>query len=234
MLEGYPVEISVYIILSVAAELDALLAVEALIARRDVDGQILRRVLVIHIEGDVEIDAAHQIDGLFHGVQIHHGAAVGVEAAEAAHHLPQALETVVSGILRHGVGAVDLADLPGSVYISVSRNADEIDAARIGVHAADHDRVGIAADLVHAGEDQRVHAFSALRRRALPRFRHERSRGPLSRRRGVFGRGALRRGGLRARQGAVQQERGRPREQEQADRSDELAFFTSYVHVCSP
>ena len=113
VLKRDPVDVAIYIILSVTTELNALLPAEALIARRDVDMQILRAVLIVHVEGHVEIDPAHHLDRGFDGAEVNDGAAVRLEARKRTDRAAQPLQSVAARRLCPGVDAVDFAHAPG-------------------------------------------------------------------------------------------------------------------------
>ena len=162
MLQGYPIQISVYIILAIPAQLHALLPAQTAVARGDVDIQVLLGILVIHVKGHVEIHAAHQINGFLDRADVHHRAAIRVKACQRAHAAAQSLQAAAPGVDRAGVDAVDFPHLPWEVYISISRDTDKVHPTRLGVNTAHQDRVGVAAYLVQSGEDQRKDAAAAL------------------------------------------------------------------------
>ena len=61
---------------AVAAQTHALVTVQQLVARLEVDIEILRGVLIVHSKRDVEVHAAHSVDRFDESVQPDHGVAV--------------------------------------------------------------------------------------------------------------------------------------------------------------
>ena len=133
------------------------LAVEELVARLDVDVQVLAGVLIVHVAGDVEVYAAEGVDRVDEHVEVDDRVAVHVEAEQVLDLLAQAVDAHAAGIHRTPIDGVDLAYVPADVHERVARDADEVHLVLHGVDLADDDGVGVAVAVVIADEQHRVH-----------------------------------------------------------------------------
>ena len=140
-----------------AHDLQRRFAVQVLLPGGDADVEVLRRVVIVHVDGDVVVHAADGVHQLDEGVEVHDGVAVYLEAQDVLETVHQPVNTVAAAVDVRCVERVDLLDRPGDVHHRVARDADDLYLVVLRVDAAAHHGVGVVADLVQADDEEGVH-----------------------------------------------------------------------------
>ena len=123
-----PAQISVGIAVFPFAEAHhthSLLTVELLVAFLHMDGQILRRILIIHVAGHVIPYAADGVHQLAHGLPFHNHAVIRHKTHQLAHFFVQRLNTVITAAIKVVYG-VDLLHIPVDVHHGVAGDTHDI------------------------------------------------------------------------------------------------------------
>ena len=110
-------DVAVLIAIGAVPEADhahGLLPVQKLIALVQMDGQVLKGVVVIHIPGYIEPDPAHGIHDLSHGLPLHDHLKVRLKAHQLRDLLVEVLDAPVAPAVI-AIDGVDLLDVPGHV-----------------------------------------------------------------------------------------------------------------------
>ena len=160
--------------MAVAHRLHGLLAVQVLIAGAEVDVQTLDRVVVVHVQGDLNVHAPQLVHQCDEALQVHMDVVV--------YRHPEGLldlvyEHVGSAVV---VGVVELGRLggPGAVHRRVPGNGDHADLSLGRVKAHQDDGVGVAAVHILAQEDEVIHPVPAHQGVGVLRVRCRESRIP--------------------------------------------------------
>ena len=96
--------------MAIAQHLHGVVAGEQAIALLLVDVQVLIGVVVIHVPGHIEPNAAHGVHDLAHGLPLHHDLVVGLKAHQLGDLLIERLDALIpaAAIVIHGVDALDV------------------------------------------------------------------------------------------------------------------------------
>ena len=159
MLDLYPLQIPVYIAVSVAAQADGVVAVQQLIAGLEM---YHRAVVIVHLKGHVKIYAPHQVHYLYYRLQIHHRITVHVKAYELFHVAAQGVNAVAAVVYCAPVHAVELAIVPLHVNYGVPGDTDKIYGMAYRIYLSHHDSVGISGAVVIARQEYGIYPILAL------------------------------------------------------------------------
>ena len=132
-----------------------MLAVEKLLARLEINVQILRRVVVVHILRHVKFHAADQIHRRLERVQVHEQIAVHLKAQKLRQRPLQPLHALD---LAAGVDRVDLDKTAAGVDGRIARDAQQRRLLFVHVQVGDDDGIGAVAVAVRPGEQDVVNA----------------------------------------------------------------------------
>lgn len=145
------------VVVAVAHRLHGLLAVQVLIAGAEVDVQALDRVVVVHVQGDLDVHAVQLVHQGDEALQVH----VDVVVHRHSEGLLDLLHEHIGAAVV--VGVVDFGGLsgPGAVHRRVPGNGDHADLPLDGVKAHQDDGVGVAAVHVLAQQDEVIHPVPA-------------------------------------------------------------------------
>ena len=141
---------------TVAAKLNGVRAVERLPALLQVDIEILRRVVIVHVHRNFHINAADHIDNLLKGLQIDQHIAVHPDAEGLADLVLQRADSLLAHTGR-AVDGVNLGQIIITIDIGVARDTQKRDFIRAGVQVCDDDGVRAAAVAVRAADKNIEH-----------------------------------------------------------------------------
>ena len=141
------------VIVAVAEHLHGVLAREQAVARRLVDGEVLQRVVVVHVLGHVKPDAAHGLHDLAHGLPLHHHLVVRLEAHQLGDLLIEGLDALVAASIGI-IDGIDPFDVPGDVHHGVSRDGHDGGLLVGDIIAREEHGVGVPAAAGVPPQDQ--------------------------------------------------------------------------------
>ena len=126
--------------MSPAQEADRLLTVQVLLAFFQVDMQVLRRVVVLHVERHIVIYAADRIDNGCNAVEVDDHIFIRPEAHQTLDFLVHLLDVAAFAAGIHAVGCVYLLARAGRRVVAhgVARDVHDVDGLFVGVHSRDH------------------------------------------------------------------------------------------------
>ena len=110
----------------------------------DMDMQVLGRIVVIHVDGDLKVHAANGLRHLAHGLPLHHYGKVGDKAHQLAHLVEERLDALVSSPV-YVIDGVDALDVPGDVDHGVTGNVHDAQLLIGHIVGHQHHRVGVPA-----------------------------------------------------------------------------------------
>ena len=154
-------DIAVGIRVAEAEHAHGLIAVEVLIALLDMDAQILTGVVIVHIDRDVEVDAAHGVNELDEHLHVKERITVDPVAENLLRAADERLHAVLAVVLGRGVVLVHLLGLVGHVHGRIARDADKLQRLILRVEHTDKYGVRQAGRAVLAGDEERVAPFLA-------------------------------------------------------------------------
>ena len=111
-----------------------------------VNGEVLIRIVVVHVNGDIELHAADGVDQRLEASEVHQHGVVHRNPQLIGHHLGQKFHA--AGV----VGGVDLVILAVEKGLAVTGNTDAVCIAGGGVHRQENIGVAAAVAVVHAGD----------------------------------------------------------------------------------
>ena len=135
-------------VLPEAADLHGLLAVQVLHPGLEEDVQVLGGVVVVHLHRDVELHAAHGVHQFHEPVQVDADVEVDGIPHQLGHHRLEVVDAIVEG-------GVDFRE--ALVHQRVPGDGEHAHLLVGHVVGHQHDGVGVAADLVRAGQEEGVH-----------------------------------------------------------------------------
>ena len=149
--------------MSPAQEADGLLAVQMLLAFFQVDVQILRRIIVLHIERHVIIHAADRIHDGCNAVKVDDNVFIRPEAHQTLDFLARLLDVAALAAGIHAVGCVDLLARAGCRVVAhgVARDVHDVDGLVLGIHGCDHQSVCSCFVLINCADHERKHIVNA-------------------------------------------------------------------------
>ena len=163
------------VVMAVTEYLHGVVAAEKPVALGLVDGEVLNRVLIVHVAGDVKIHAAHGVHDLAHGFPLHNHLIVRLEAHQLRDFFIEGLDALFSAAVII-INGIDPLDVPRNVDHGIPRNGhdggllvgDIIAGQQHGVRVAaaarvptkDQHRIIILALALAA--DPRLHAVSVV------------------------------------------------------------------------
>jgi len=125
------------------------------------DRQILPPVLIVHIHGDVKVDAAHGVDELDKHLDIKDRIAVDPVAEELLHAGKHCLHTVSAVVFGCGIVLIHFLGPVGHVHRRVTRNADEFQRFVLRIEHTDEHRIRQAGRAVLARDQEGIAALLA-------------------------------------------------------------------------
>ena len=154
-------DIAVGIRVAEAEHTHGLIAVEVLIALLDMDAQILSGIIIVHIDRDVKIDAAHGVNELDEHLHVKERITVDPVAENLLRAADERLHAVLAVVLGRGVVLVHLLGFIGHVYGRVARNADKFQRLVLRVEHADEHRIRQTGRAVLARDEERIASLLA-------------------------------------------------------------------------
>ena len=154
-------DIAVGIRVAEAEHAHGLIAVEVLIALLDMDAQILTGVVIVHIDRDVKINAAHGVNELDEHLHVKERITVDPVAENLLRAADERLHAVPAVVFGRGIVLVHLLGLVGHVHGRIARDADKLQRLILRVEHTDKYGVRQAGRAVLAGDEERVAPFLA-------------------------------------------------------------------------
>ena len=130
--------------------------VEVLDALFEMDAEVLNGIVIVHVDGHIEIHAADGLHQRLKAGQIHGNGVVHRDAQLVGHHLCQL------GHAALAEGGVDLVGFSIPHGLGVTGDADAVDVAVHSVHSYQNVGVAVAVAVVRAGDQNGVEAALAL------------------------------------------------------------------------
>ncbi len=148
---------AVGVVLPPAHHLHGVVPGQAAHARGLVDMQILRRVVVVHVIGDIESHAPYGVHQPAHGVPLYQHIVVRRHAGQHA-------DLLFQGVHAHAaVDGVELFRAPLHIDHGVPGHAHGVDGAVLGVDHGQQHGVRPVADGVFSAREESVHALFPAR-----------------------------------------------------------------------
>ena len=134
-----------------------------LLAFFQVDVQILRRIIVLHIERHVIIHAADRIHDSCNAVKVDDNVFIRPEAHQTLDFLVRLLDVAALAAGIHAVGCVDLLARAGCRVVAhgVARDVHDVDGLVLGIHGCDHQSVCSCFVLINCADHERKHIVNA-------------------------------------------------------------------------
>ena len=132
------------IVMAIAQHAHGALAVQQLIALADMDGQILVRIVIVHVPGHIEPDPAHGVHDLANSLPLDDHLVVRLKAHQLGNLFVKVLDAAITTAIVI-VDGVDSFDVPGHVDHSVPGNGHDSGLLVGHIIAGQQHRVRVAA-----------------------------------------------------------------------------------------
>ena len=145
---------------AVAAQLQRMCTVKQLMARLQVDVDVLVVIVILQVGRDIEFHAADHVDCLFKALQINQHITVDCNGKRLADLIGQRTDAAVT-LARRAVDGIDLRNDVIAGDISVARDAHQADGVLLCVEICDQERIRAGAVAIRANKQDVVDSLMA-------------------------------------------------------------------------